>query len=240
MGPNDLPGLTARHVLIDMDFTITWPTAPPDAEWLQGIAGDNYYLALLRDVVARKRGIDRQTARAVIESVVDPYRQCLFTILGEIDVDPADYWREIAAYHAGHLAAYPDAVEMIKVLHAHGYAFYTATTNSRMAALSKLAYAGLADMNGSPYFEGFFGGDICEGGKGTPVFFETLLQLGGFAPGDCLMIGDDPEQDCAAAKAAGIEQVVLPRRDQAEDIIVEADGGIYVKSLMVVPQLLGI
>ena len=232
------PTLAARHLLIDMDFTITRPTAPPDPKWLGEVAGDNYYLALLRDVVARKRGIGDQAALDAILAVVDPHRQCLFTILADIDIARAEYWQEISGYHATHLAAYPDAVEMILALHARGYAFCTATSNSRMAALSKLAHAGLGDSTGSPYFSGFFGGDICEGGKGTPLFFERILELSGFAPGECLMIGDDPQQDCASARAAGIEQVVLPRRQQTEAWVLEDDGGLYVNSLMLLPELL--
>lgn len=232
------PPLKARHLLIDMDFTITRPTAPPDPQWLGTVAEDNYYLALLRDVVARKRGMGEEAALDTILAVVDPCRQCLFTVLDEIGIERAEYWQEIAAYHATHLAAYPDAVEMIRTLHGRGYSFCTATTNSRMAALSKLAHAGLADADGSAYFSGFFGGDICEGGKGTPRFFERILEMSGFAPGECLMIGDDPVQDCASARAAGIEQVVLPRRQQSEPWTVEEDGGIYVDSLMVLPQLL--
>ena len=237
------PKLAAKVILIDMDFTITYPTAPPEKALLRGIADDNYYLALLRDVVAEKRGVSNQEALDAILQVVDPEWECLSTILDQIDVTSEEYWRVIEEYNADHLTAYPDAVEMIKTLHARGYAFYTATTNSRMAALSKLAHAGLADMNGSAYFVGFFGGDISEGGKTVatgPRFFATILEKGGFAPQDCLMIGDDPRIDLAGAKGAGIEQVVVPRRDQDEALIVEDDGGIYVKSLMTVPELLGI
>jgi len=223
-----------------MDFTITYPTAPPGEELLNGIADHNYYLAMLRDLVAEKRGISDEAALAVILEVVDPERQCLFDILELIDIEREALWNAAQDYHDEHLGAYPDAVEMIRTLHACDCKFYTATTNSRMSSLSKLAFCGLATMEGSPYFAGFFGGDICEGGKMGPHFFPTILEKGGFAPEDCLMIGDDPLWDLAGAKAAGIEQVVLPRRDQGEELAVEEDGGIYVRSLAIVPRLLGL
>ena len=237
MRRNEWPRLKAKYVLIDMDFTITYPTAPPSDELLKGIPSDNYYLALLRNLVARKRGISDEEALAVILEVVDPERRCLFDILDEIDIEREALWNAAKEYHGRHLGAYPDAVEMIKTLHARGYEFYTATTNSRMSSLSKLAFCGLATMEGSPYFAGFFGGDICEGGKMGPHFFPTIIEKGGFAPEDCLMIGDDPLWDLGGAKEAGIDQVVLPRRDQKEELVVEDDGGIYVRSLATVPRL---
>jgi FMN phosphatase YigB (HAD superfamily) len=52
------------------------------------------------------------------------------------------------------------------------------------------------------------------------------------------MIGDNPQADLAYAKAAGIEQVILPRREQPQPWIVEEDGGIYVDSLAIVPEFL--
>ena len=74
MRRNEWPRLKAKYVLIDMDFTITYPTAPPSDELLKGIPSDNYYLALLRNLVARKRGISDEEALAVILEVVDPER----------------------------------------------------------------------------------------------------------------------------------------------------------------------
>lgn len=240
MRQSDWPRLKAKHILIDMDFTITYPTAPPGEEFLKGIPDHNYYLAMLRDLVARKRGVSNEAALAVILEVVDPETTCLFGILDQIDIEREAFWNAAREYHDDHLAAYPDAVEMIKMLHAHDYKFFTATTNSRMSSLSKLAHGGLATMDGSPYFTGFFGGDICEGGKMGPHFFPTILEKGGFAPEDCLMIGDDPLWDLGGAKGVGIDQVVLPRRDQEEELVVEEDGGIYVRSLAIVPRLLGL
>ena len=238
MHETDRPELEARHILIDMDFTITYPTAPPEAELLKGIPGDNYYLALLRSLVACTRGISDEEALAAILEVVDPERTCLFDILDRIGIARKALWDAAMEYHRGHLAAYPDAVEMIRTLHARGFAFYTATTNSRMSALGKLAFAGLSTMDGSPFFAGFFGGDLCEGGKMGPHFFPAILEKGGFHPKECLMIGDDPEWDLAGARRSGIEQVVLPRRDQEAELIVEDDGGIYVRSLGTVPEIL--
>ncbi|MFH0963888.1 MAG: HAD family hydrolase [Planctomycetota bacterium] len=236
--PPRWPTLSARHVLIDMDYTITYPTSPPEKELLDGLESDSYFLAILRDLLARSRRLSRPAALKMIRSHCDPDSQCLFTILDAIGIAAEEYWQAVLDYHRTHLAAYPDALDMIRELHSRGFRIYTATTNSRMAALSKLACAGLATLHGSPYFSGFFGGDICEGGKSGPRFFRTILKIGRLAPADCLMVGDDPQMDLASAKAAGIRQVVLPQRNRIEELVVADDGGIYVNSLSVVPKLL--
>lgn len=51
------------------------------------------------------------------------------------------------------------------------------------------------------------------------------------------MIGDSPQHDLAPALAAGIRQVVLPRRTQKEPFVKEVDGGLYVKSLELVVKM---
>ena len=51
------------------------------------------------------------------------------------------------------------------------------------------------------------------------------------------MIGDDPVQDCAAARAAGIEQVVLPRRQPA---VLSPGHGLVACAWPYYPQRLGI
>ena len=53
------------------------------------------------------------------------------------------------------------------------------------------------------------------------------------------MVGDDPQRDLAAALAAGIEQVIVVRRDQEQPLVKEADGGLYVQSLELVIEMIG-
>lgn len=127
---------------------------------------------------------------------------------------------------------YPDAVQTIRELYRRGYRLYPATTNAGCICLAKLRVAGLADQDRSDYFVDLFGGDeVCPGGKTGPQFFKALLQRIEAAPHDVIMVGDLPHIDLAHAQAAGIQQVVLPRRDQPQDVMIEDDGGIYVRSL---------
>jgi hypothetical protein len=44
--------------------------------------------------------------------------------------------------------------------------------------------------------------------------------------------------DLLLARQAGISQVVLARRTQAADWVLEADGGIYVRALSLLPRML--
>ena len=132
----------------------------------------------------------------------------------------------------GQVEPYPDAVETIRELHRRGYRLYPATTNAACVCLDKLGKIGLAESNRCQHFVDLFGGDeVCPGGKTTPTFFTELLKRIDADPDDVIMVGDLPHIDLAFAQAAGIQQVVLPRRDQAQDVILEPDGGIYVRSL---------
>jgi FMN phosphatase YigB (HAD superfamily) len=116
---------------------------------------------------------------------------------------------------------------------------YTATTNPRLIIFAKLSTGGFADKNGSPCLDGAFGGEeVYPGGKASPEFYTALLDRTGSDVDSSLMVGDSPEMDLKLAKAAGINQVVLPRRNQQEEYVVEADGGMYIKRLDYILELI--
>ena len=58
-----------------------------------------------------------------------------------------------------------------------------------------------------------------------------FLQRTGAPPETTLMVGDNPEMDIKLANPAGIKQVVLVRRGQAENWTYGSDGALYVKGL---------
>lgn len=134
---------------------------------------------------------------------------------------------------------YADAIRAIRELRRRGYRIYPATTNAGQVCRIKLGAAGLAEAGRCDYFDDLFGGDeVCPGGKTGPQFFTALLERIGAAPDQVVMVGDHPRMDLAHARAAGIHQVVLPRRDQEHDVMIEADGGIYVRSLVSLLEML--
>lgn len=109
---------------------------------------------------------------------------------------------------------------------------YSATTNSRMATLLKLSLGDLADIDGSPYFDGYFGGDTFDdpNGKFSSNFYPAILKSGDFDPERTMMIGDDEKWDMENALAAGIKHVVIIDREMTETII-RKKSAIYVNRL---------
>ena len=227
------PRFVARNVLIDVDDTITVERRTWDEPGIP-----HYFLGVLRDMVAEVRGIPNDEALAEIHAACDVDRVCLSPYIEGLGVPIDAYWARLMQWQEQNVRAYPDAVALIRTLHGRGFRLYTATSNSRFAACAKLSSGGLADREGSPYFAGFFGGDVCEGGKSGPHFFRAILEAGGFDPADVLMIGDNPVNDLLHARQAGIRQVVVPRRDQGPEWVAEPDGGIYVRSLEWVASVL--
>ena len=223
---SNLPALGAHTILIDVDETITHTR---DESFLEHV---------LRDVVATVHGVDDNEARRRIASVCDPQHEDVEPHLPELEIDPGRYDEALADAARPFVSPYSDAVAMIRTLHDDGFALYPATTNGRCVILAKMAAAGLADDSGCPHFKELFGGSQVEpAGKSGPAFYHALLRRIGAAPDEVVMVGDNPQADLAFAQSAGIHQVVLPRRDQPDPWVVESDGGIYVKSLALVPQM---
>ena len=218
-------------VFVDIDTTLVDPR--PDAPGVaKGID------CLVAELVAERNGIATEAAAAEInkryQSVGDMVgRHWPFGVLDGFNVTEAELWEILAADARKHLFMHPDAREFLVMLRRmEGVKVFTATTNPRLIILAKLALGGLANAEGSPYFEDCFGGEeVYPGGKCIPDFFSALLQLTGARPETTLMVGDSPTMDLALAKAAGIHQVVLPRRSQTEEWTVENDGGLYVRDL---------
>ena len=63
----------------------------------------------------------------------------------------------------------------------------------------------------SRYFRHVFLSSELGADKPDPAIYRRALEVSGFAPGEVVHIGDDPERDWAAARAAGLEVFELAR-----------------------------
>ncbi len=157
-----------------------------------------------------------------------------FGIFDKFGISEEQLWIALCETYQEHLFMYPDAKNFLIRLKQEfpGIRVYPATTNPGQIILAKLSLGGLAERNHCPYLTDWFGGEvIIAGGKSGSEFYSALLERTGAAAETTLMVGDNPQADLAFARAARISQVVLPRRNQGNNWIIEPDGGIYVKSL---------
>ena len=224
-----LPALSAHTVLIDMDGTFT-PT----------IELGDYFFAVLCRLVAQKKDLGSSQSESLVRSIFDPGSEPITdTHLKTLGIHFDEYWQAVLDWQEKHFVPYPDAVEMIQQLHAKGTRMFPATSNSGLACQAKLARANLADRCGSPYFAELFGGsEVSPMGKTGPKFFLDLLARIDCQADQVVMVGDDINADYEYAKRAGINQVVIVRRDQQEVCKRQDGGAILVKSLAIVPAML--
>lgn len=230
-----LPKFRASAVFMDVDDTITHFVSG------NGKTTDRrLFISSLVTAVARSHTLNIQEARSRVDAVFDfdsePFESCFEALR----VRQSDVWRELIRNFSSEVVGYPDAIEAIKKLHARGFRLFTGgTTNSGFACRVKLAAAGIADENGSPYFEQLLGGaEVHPAGKTSPEFYANLLRIFRICPEEAVHVGDSPVADLGWVREAGITQVVLPRRDQRQDWVLEPDGGLYVKSLTMLPLII--
>jgi FMN phosphatase YigB (HAD superfamily) len=221
--------LNVKTVFVDIDGTLT----DPKPEFLNTTSVDPFSA-----ILSEKRGISLDDAQSLIMEKVDQLDRLTdkifpYGIENELGVDLKELWDAYSADYAKRLFMHSDAKEFLSGLKPNHpeIKVYTATTNPRLIIFAKLAVAGLADINGSPYLDDAFGGEeVSEGGKLGPDFFRALLRRTGADPDTTLMVGDHPKYDLEFAKAAGIKHIAIASRDQNEDWI-EKDGGIHLKRL---------
>ena len=218
-------------VFVDIDATLVDP--------IPGMTPDGRNLdQIVAEVLSAKRGVSADKALREIQKGYAEVKNMIgkrwpFGVMEKLGLNNEELWRILFEYMNSRLFCHDDVRGFLEGLRKiKGLKVYAATTNPHYMILAKLAVGGLADMNGSPYFDFCEGGEeVYPGGKASPEFFKALVAVAGTAPEKVLMVGDSPIHDLNLAKAAGIRNVILPDRMQKEEMIYGSDGGIYVKSL---------
>ncbi|MFH2069071.1 MAG: HAD-IA family hydrolase [Candidatus Omnitrophota bacterium] len=228
------PQLFVKHVLVDIDGTIVYEDCNYPDNFGVSV---NYFLGILRDLMVKKHHLKPEAALTKILDCESKFPE-EYPYPRYLGIPERKVWTEIAKWQNKHLFVYPDAARMIKRLYETGFTLYLASSNGKKAALSKLCRAGLSNLKRTKYFKDMFGGDVIRCGKTGPEYFASILAKTGFLPEDMVMIGDDAEMDLKNAKKAGIEKVIIVWRAQPEEVVLKENGGIYVRTLDVVPKLL--
>ncbi|MFW6060307.1 MAG: HAD family hydrolase [Phycisphaeraceae bacterium] len=224
--PTTQPRLRARVVLFDLDDTLLANTGRPGAD------GADPFVAELIRLMQRTHGLDSDEAATRVNAHLEQQGGHVTTQLQALGLDTEQFVRAMVERLRPSVHPFTDGIDAVRSLYERGYEIYPATTNGHFACRVKLYLAGLVDLAGAGCFRELFGGaELVPEGKTSPTFYRTLLQRIDAAPDEVVMVGDHPENDLALAQRAGIEQVVLPRRDQSQPWVAADDGGIYVRAL---------
>lgn len=214
---------------MDVDDTIT--VSLPDAP-----AGRDDVFGILAGMMVDEDGITAEEALRRIHASGDVEHNCISNFFPQLGIDLRGFWVKLEAYLRPRIRVAEDATYLIKRLAERGIPLHSATTNSRMMTLAKLAIGELATMEGSPYFTHYFGGDSFgdPGGKYSSRFYSDILKrLQADAP-TVVHVGDDPMYDYAAAHAVGIQVILIDRKQREPWILL--DGGVRVNSLRLVDE----
>jgi putative hydrolase of the HAD superfamily len=124
-------------------------------------------------------------------------------------VDPLDRdtFFEAAYGHfaeAGVWELYPEVREVLDALAPHYELAVVSNFDGRLRMILK-------HLTTSKYFRHVFLSSELGADKPDPFIYQRALEVSGFEPGEVLHVGDDPERDWAAARAAGLEVFPLDR-----------------------------
>ena len=120
-----------------------------------------------------------------------------------------DGYREGA--FTGHI--YADAAAALRRWHAAGIALYVFSSGSVAAQKLLFGHSDAGDL--TPLFSGYF--DTTTGPKREAASYTAIARAIGFDPQDVLFLSDTPEE-IAAARAAGLQALLIDRAGGAGDI----------------------
>ena len=85
------------------------------------------------------------------------------------------------------------------------------------------------------YFKHIFNASVIPHRKDRKEYYSGILDILGTEPGQVAMVGDWPVVDMWPAREAGIENIIMIRRELSGNIVSKADG-IYIKRLTYLPE----
>jgi len=221
--------------IIDIDATITRPRGQPQI-------GPDYVLNnAIFEIIAQLMQEHGWSPEAAERAMSDYAEAKLFwdypEFLAEFDLPMEEGWKRIVRWHEENIAVHDDAVRMIRRLHAARLPLFIASNNPLSGCLLKLGRAGLAGREGSEYFHGIMGTNVCMGVKCSTGFWERCLEQVGHEPERLAVIGDDPHDDCRMPRSLGVETIFLVDRKQ-EARVKRTPEALWVNTLDCVPEFL--
>ena len=126
-------------------------------------------------------------------------------LFAEAGVTPESGWVRDAAElfrreSTTHLRAYAGAAEVLSALRRSGRKVFLLSNAQRCFTMPELTALGLSGS-----FDGIYISSDHGFKKPDPRFFGVLLEREKLAPGQCLMVGNDPVCDADGAKRAGLD-----------------------------------
>jgi len=146
----------------------------------------------------------------------DLVERLLDRISARVDPLDRDSFFEAAYGHfaeAGVWELYPDVLEVLEALAPHFALAVVSNFDGRLRFI-------LEHLTISKYFRHVFLSSEVGADKPDPFIYRRALEVSGFLPNEVVHVGDDPERDWAAARAAGLEVFQLDRpRNSLRDLL---------------------
>ena len=184
-----------QAVIFDVDGTLLNTERIYMRTWKE--AGAKAGFDVTQDVLLRTRAVNSREAKKIFQDALGPDFDYEAIQAARVDLN------EALIAQCENLVM-PGVKETLDTLKAKGYPMAVASSTGYKKTAAHLEHAGLLH-----YFDAVVGGDMVERGKPNPDIFLKAAQLLGFAPENCLVVGDTPA-DIKAATAAGMTRVLIP------------------------------
>lgn len=146
----------------------------------------------------------------------DLVERLLDRISARVDPLDRDTFFEAAYGHfaeAGVWELYPDVLEVLEALAPHFELAVVSNFDGRLRFIFE-------HLTISKFFRHVFLSSEVGADKPDPFIYRRALEVSGFLPNEVVHVGDDPERDWAAARAAGLEVFPLDRpRNSLRDLL---------------------
>ena len=217
---------------MDIDGTLTDDRAVPQIDPRHPLG--NALFTILADEVERT-GVAREEVEARLRQLT---RELVFwdyaDFIQHFQLPAERVWARLRAWHAEHLHAYPDGVQLVQELHRLGYPLFIISNNPLTGCLLKLEVAGLGSLRGAPCFGRIFCSNVTRGQKGRREYWERAFISAGLTAGEVVVVGNDWKEDFLVPHELGIRHTFLV--DRAGQAAWPAQAGVtVVRSLLEVP-----
>jgi len=209
--------IQADGVLLALEGLVATPTAA-------GGDGADAALAIIRRAAARREGCPEDTVakRMARLAAEEPAMLDYSDYLAALNVDYAEFWRQLAEHHERHTTVHEDGLELVKRLARSGRRLYAFSSGTTMATYALLARAGLGTPSGSEYFAGVFGvNTAADLGIMDETMWRIILAYCGLPRDRVAFLCERGAYEAASAVRSGARGAVVLDRGQAEAMTVD-------------------